>query len=68
MAASPKEMQKAVVLTLFSTLLVLGTAADPSGAQQAGDDHPDIQLFFRKGRATREVPSFLRSRDCVPLL
>ena len=48
MAASPREMQKAVALALFSTLLVLGTAADPSGVQQAGqDDHPDIQLFFR---------------------
>ena len=48
MAASPREMQKAVVLALVGTLFVLGTPADPSGVQQAGqDDHPDIQLFFQ---------------------
>ena len=48
MAASRREIPKAVVLALFSTLLVLGTAPDPSGVQQAGqDDHPDIQLFLR---------------------
>ena len=47
MAASPREMKQAVVLALFSTLLVLGTAAVPSSAQQAGQDDPDIQLFFQ---------------------
>ena len=39
-------MQQTVMLALFGTLLVLGTAAGPSSAQQAGqDDHPDIRLF-----------------------
>ena len=41
-------MQKVITLALFSALLVLGAAAVPSSAQQAGqDDHPDIQLFFQ---------------------
>ena len=41
-------MRNTVGLTLFGTLLVLGVAAGPSNAQQAGqDDHPDIPVFFQ---------------------
>ncbi len=40
-------MRKAVTLAWFSTLLVLGTAAWPSGARGGQDDHPDIALFLQ---------------------